>query len=91
MPRWSDSEDPWDDDPGLAYDPEDVDWPDEDDEEPTIPCPYCRREIHEDSQRCPYCEKYVSEEDAPSARKPWWIIIGVVACLYVVYRWNVWW
>jgi len=91
MPRWSRSEDPWDDDPGQVYDPEDHDWPEEDDEEPTIPCPYCRREIHEDSERCPYCEHYISQEDAPPARKPWWIIIGVVACLYVVYRWNVWW
>ena len=90
MPRWSRAEDPWEDDPGLVYDPEDHDWPEEDDEEPTIPCPYCRREIHEDSQRCPYCESYVSQEDAPS-RKPWWIIVGVVACLYVVYRWSVWW
>jgi hypothetical protein len=90
MPRWSQPEDRWEDDPGMVYDPEDLDGPDEDDEEPTIPCPYCRREIHEDSQRCPYCERYVSQEDAPS-RKPWWIIIGVVACLYVVYLWNVWW
>jgi hypothetical protein len=91
MPRWSNSEDPWEDDLGLVYDPEDRDWPEDDDEEPTIPCPNCRREIHEDSQRCPYCESHVSQEDAPPSRKPWWIIIGVVACLYVVYRWNVWW
>jgi len=32
-------------------------------EEPTIPCPYCLRQIHEDSPHCPYCEKYISEED----------------------------
>jgi hypothetical protein len=80
MPRWSSSEDPWEDDPGLAYDPKDHDGPEQDDEEPTIPCPYCRRAIHEDSERCPYCERYISREDAP-ARKPWWIILGVVACL----------
>jgi hypothetical protein len=91
MSRWDHAHDSWDDDPGQVYDPDDLDWPEDDDEEPTIPCPYCRREIHEDSQRCPYCEHYVSREDAPPARKPWWIIIGVVACLYVVYRWNVWW
>ena len=86
MPR---SREPEDSDPGLSYDPEDEDWPDED--EPTIPCPHCRREILEDVERCPYCEHYLSKEDAPPQRKPWWIIVGVIACLYVVYRWNVWW
>jgi hypothetical protein len=91
MPRWSDSKGPWDDDLGLDEDLEDPDDREEDDEDSTISCPHCRREIHEDSERCPYCESYLSKEDAPPARKPWWIIIGVVACLYVVYRWNVWW
>jgi hypothetical protein len=87
MPRLYNSEDPWNDE-----DPEDPEYPEyDDDEEPTIPCPHCRREIHEDSERCPYCERYISKEDAPPARKPWWLIIGVAACLYVVHRWNVWW
>lgn len=86
MPRWRD----WDDDPGTVYDPEDEDWPD-DDEEPTIPYPYCRREILEEAERCPYCEQYLSKEDAPPVRKPWWIIVGVIACLWVVYMWNARW
>ena len=55
----------------------------------TIPCPYCKREIHEDSQRCPHCEQYISEEHAPPSAKPWWLLIGVAVCLYVVYRWIV--
>jgi len=59
----------------------------DDDEEPTIPCPYCRREILEDLPRCPYCERYISQEDAPQQPKSWLIVIGVVLCLYVVYRW----
>ena len=88
MPRWREPED---DDPGLSYDPDDADWPDEDEDEPTIPCPHCRREILEDAEWCPYCEHYLSREDAPPQRKPWWIVGGVIACLYVVYRWNVWW
>jgi hypothetical protein len=58
-------------------------------EEPTVPCPYCREEIHEDSPRCPHCGNYVSQEDAPAGRRPWWLIIGVAACLYAVYRWIV--
>jgi hypothetical protein len=64
-------------------------WDDEDQDEPTIACPYCRQQIHEDSQRCPYCEKYISSEDAPTSRKPWWLIVGVLLCLYAVYRWIV--
>jgi hypothetical protein len=80
-----------DDDSGIDYDPTDDDWQAADDDEPTIPCPYCHREILEDAERCPHCEQYISKEDAPPARKPWWIVIGVIACLYVVYRWNVWW
>jgi hypothetical protein len=87
MTRSSDPDDDWDDGPES----EDEDFSEDDDEEPTIPCPYCRREIHEDAQRCPYCERYLSRVDAPTARKPWWMILGVVACLYVVYRWIVWW
>jgi hypothetical protein len=61
---------------------------DEEDEESTVPCPYCHRDIHEDSLRCPYCEQYISEEDEqPAARKPWWLYGGVLICLYLVYRW----
>jgi len=69
------SEDDWDDEAGDA------------EEEPTLPCPQCRREIHEESQRCPYCGHYLTEEEAGSRRKPWWIILGVILALYVVYRW----
>lgn len=57
------------------------------DEELTTPCPYCKRQIHEDSLRCPYCENYISEEDMLPARKPWWIIVGMLFVFYVVYRW----
>ena len=68
---------------------EDLDWEPEDDDEPTIPCPYCKKQIHEDSPRCPYCEHYISEEDAPPSPKPWWMIVGALLCLYAVYRWIV--
>jgi hypothetical protein len=76
MGRRTTDEDEWEDDWGS------------DGDEPTVPCRYCRREIHEDSVRCPYCEQYLSAEDevAP-ARKPWWLVLGVLVCLYLVYRW----
>ena len=65
------------------------DFSEQDEDEPTLPCPYCGQHIHEDSQRCPYCENYISEEDTPPSRKSWWIILSTLAALYVVYRWIV--
>ena len=59
----------------------------DEDEEPTVPCPYCKRQIHEDSPRCPYCGQYVTDEDVVPARKPWWIIVGVLLVFYIIYRW----
>jgi len=82
-----DTEDNFDDD--LDEEDLDDDNSGDDDEEPMVPCPYCRREIHEDAQRCPYCERYISEEDMPAQRKPWWLVLGVIVCLYIVFRWIV--
>ncbi len=59
------------------------------DDEPTVPCLYCRREIHEESQRCPYCEQYISREDAPPSRLPWWLFAGVILCLLVFCLWII--
>lgn len=77
--EWND--DRWDEDDLVADD-----WDDQDDE-PTVPCPYCRREIFEDSVRCPHCGEYISEEDAPPGRKPWWIIIGALLGLVAILVW----
>lgn len=61
---------------------------DESDDADTIPCPYCRKQIYEDAVRCPYCENYISSEEVQrSNAKPWWLIIGVFICLFLVYRW----
>jgi hypothetical protein len=64
-------------------DPDDDDLPDgvyHDDDLPTVPCPYCRREILEEANRCPYCENYISAEDSPPARKSvFWIVLMVLA------------
>jgi len=79
MPRRLADGDDWDRD----------EWGSAEEDESTIPCPYCQRDIHEDSQRCPYCENYLSQEDTPPARHSWWIIVGVLVCLYAVYRWIV--
>jgi hypothetical protein len=53
----------------------------------TVPCPYCKAEIYEDSLRCPRCGNYISAEDAPSGPKPLWIAIGIIVCLVLVGLW----
>jgi uncharacterized paraquat-inducible protein A len=67
----------------------DENWDDEDDpneeDEATIPCPYCGEEIHEDAQQCPACGQYISAEDAPPASKPWWILIAAILGLVGIY------
>jgi len=61
---------------------------DNDDSFDTIPCPYCRQQIHEDAVRCPHCENYISAVDAPRLKpQPWWMIVGVVVCLVIVLIW----
>jgi hypothetical protein len=70
------------------WDPEDdADIGDDSDEEPTVPCPYCRREILEDSPRCPYCERFISAEDHAGPKKPLWIIATALVCLGVALWW----
>jgi hypothetical protein len=57
----------------------------------TVPCPYCGEEIYEDAVRCPGCGNYLSEEDRPAGRKPWWLIVGVLACLAAMLWWLLAW
>lgn len=69
---------------------EEDDWEDGedgDDSDDTVPCPYCRRDIHEDSLQCPHCGNYISEEDSPPARKPLWIVILACLLLFVFLWW----
>jgi hypothetical protein len=79
----------WDDDEFAAEDSFDDDSFADDslDDEPTVPCPYCNRAIHEDAPRCPYCENYISAEDSPPTRKSWFIILGAIVTLILMYWW----
>jgi predicted nucleic acid-binding Zn ribbon protein len=80
--QWESDDDEW---PG---DDSELDEGDENqDDEPTIPCPYCGRAIYEDAPQCPYCQQYISEDDAPPSRKPWWVILGVLLCMLVIWFW----
>lgn len=73
----ADDDDDWDDD--ESYDSG------EDDE--SVPCPYCGREIHEDAVRCPHCENYISAEDQRGQPRPLWIKLGLILCLAIALLW----
>jgi predicted nucleic acid-binding Zn ribbon protein len=80
-----------DDDDLDSDDDETREWPDESDMDEdmlddTIPCPHCKKPIHEQSEFCPHCGNYLSEEDAPN-RKSLWIILGVAACVLILIYW----
>jgi len=81
------TDDEWEDDPDDDWNGDDEEEyvPEEDDDD-TVPCPHCQAPIHEESEQCPHCGKYISEEDTPS-HKPWWIVLGAILCLVVVYLW----
>lgn len=88
MPRRVATEDDWEDDEGDGWMPDDDEWvPDEDDEDPTAECPHCHEPVFDQAERCPHCGWYISEEDAAPARRPWWIVLGVVLALVAVYLW----
>lgn len=76
--RDDDLDDDWDDDSEF-----DADLRDDDDDEPTVPCPFCRREILADTPRCPHCERYLSEEDFARRSKPLWVMITAAVCLAI--------
>jgi hypothetical protein len=59
---------------------------DEEEDDTTMPCPYCKEPVYEDAERCPHCENYLSLEDAPS-HHPWWLVLGVIVCLIIALGW----
>ena len=84
MARQLEDADDWDD--GCESDSRN-----NDEDEPTVPCPYCGKDIYEDAPRCPHCGQYISEEDVAPSRAPWWIILGVLLCLCATVVWIISW
>lgn len=68
-------------------DDEDMCDADADDDEATVPCPYCRREIFEDTPRCPHCDRYLSAEDHAAPGRPAWVVVTALLCLGVAIWW----
>ena len=61
--------------------------PDDDGDDDVDVCPNCRAMIQADSPRCPVCGEYVSAGSGPM---PWWMYVGVLACLAMALAWAVW-
>lgn len=69
-------------------DVEDADW---NMDPAAVECPSCGREISEEAEWCPHCREYVALATAP-ARKPWWMILGLVLVLLIcIFAWSLWW
>jgi predicted nucleic acid-binding Zn ribbon protein len=59
----------------------------DDDGPAVVPCPFCRAEVLEDTERCPRCGNYLSREDAPS-REPksrFWMVMMILALLLAAF------
>ena len=84
MGRQVDEDEEWDDGEPAADGSDECS---DEEDEPTVPCPYCGREMYEDSPQCLHCHQYISDEDASPSRKPWWIILGVLLCLLAIGIW----
>jgi predicted nucleic acid-binding Zn ribbon protein len=41
----------------------------------TDPCPRCGKPIYADGEWCPHCGEYLSQEDAPSQRSLWLLLV----------------
>jgi hypothetical protein len=79
MVNYRDDDDGWDDD--------EAEFDEDSDDEPTVPCPYCRREMLEDSPQCPFCKRFISAEDHTRPRQPAWVILTALACLAMAIWW----
>lgn len=90
MPRRVATDDDWEEDDSDGEDwghDDDLEYVPDEDDDPTTPCPHCGEPIHDESEQCPHCGQYISEEDAPTSRKPWWIVLGFILCFFAIYMW----
>jgi hypothetical protein len=84
---------PFDDDfDHEVFDDDDVDDDDLDDESldddtfDTVPCPACGSDVFEDAERCPICGEYITRETSAWSGRPWWwIVLGAVGVVALVY------
>ena len=72
--------------------PQAADLTDDDDEQITIPCPRCGREVWEFAERCSKCGVWITSaqsDAAPTSRRQMYLI-GVIALAMIVAGWIMW-
>lgn len=84
--RDDDPDDEWDDSDAFDAGYEEGD-DDDSGDEPTVPCPFCRRELLEDSPWCPSCDRYITAEEFRRAERPLWVVVTAVVCLAIALWW----
>lgn len=82
-----DRDDDQDDDQDTEGDWDNDEAEDDGDDESTVPCPFCRREMFEDSPRCPSCGEYVSAADFARNGRPRWVLVTAAVCLAIAVLW----
>ncbi len=76
----------------MSFDDEEDDFDPDlggDDDDGTVACPHCGREMFDDAEQCPHCGMYITDADSPARRWPWWVWLGFAAVGFVVWRWVV--
>jgi len=51
-------------------------------EEDTVPCPYCGVDIYDDAEVCPHCGSYIMDEKRPST--PMWVVWTALILLALI-------
>ena len=76
------------DDDSVDEDPLESDQDEDDGDEvgETVPCPFCKKPIHEDADVCPKCGNFVGSTDAPR-RVPMYIFLGAILAGLCVLIW----
>jgi len=67
----------------MSWDEED-DW--DEDQDNTVPCKNCRRDVFEEAEQCPYCGEYILATSNPFASKPVWFqkLMFLIAILALI-------
>lgn len=68
-------------------DPQNDDWPEEDDSCGTVPCPNCGGKVYEDAEQCPLCGEYIVRGGGRvwSGKPLWWLLLGLAGVLALVF------
>ena len=81
MGRHSVADADYEDDDNDFDAPEAFDRDDGEEDDDTVECVQCGREISAMAEQCPRCGTYVSEEDAPTRSIPKWAVITAAVLL----------